>query len=253
MQADLNKVVTGNQTSLRGRCRDIVFACAMMLGVTTAAVSQVRPAQTTLAIDISVDGTGSYAKALPFVAAETERVCLLLEPGDQLTVRWITDRSYSSAAVVTMVSRPAAAKASRLQNPFLAAKARTAEQSQASGWQAGCAAIRELRNRPRAARTDVTGAVLAAAGSLKAAPQAVRRVMVIASDLDENVAAGRVGFDLAGVTVVLLAPESSTGSVSQLQRRVERWAGLFSSMNADTVLVVPPGMPLSLDALRGQP
>ncbi len=233
------------------------WICALGTGIwmlteAAAGAGQSTPARTALSIDLSVDGTGSYARALPFVAAEAERVCLALEPGDQLTVRWITDRSYSAASVVTRVSRPVVANASRLQNPFLAAKARAAGQA-AAGWQGGCAAIAGLRNRPRAARTDVSGAVLAASGSLKTAPGGIRRIMVIASDLDENVAAGRVGFDLAGVTVVLFAPESSTGSVSELQRRVERWANLFTSMNADTVLVVPPGMPLPLDALRGPP
>lgn len=182
----------------------------------------------------AIDRSASYDFTTPGRRA-CAREILLAQAGDEVIVRFISDRSYRAEEVVTHLRLPAVAQC---RNPFdLRCKA-AEKRGRRVATQLRARALEELRRVPTAARaTDIIGLLLAAEDHFDATPATARRKLVIASDLHDNVGQ-RILPNLLGVDVIIVALESDADVVAARALR-NRWAAFLYRARARQVRFVP--------------
>jgi len=210
--------------------------------------ASVRPGDRPVHIEWVVDWSHSYP-ALGSALEAATGVCRALRPGDRLTVRRITDRSYSSSAVLVDVRLPEVT-GGRFRSPARAARERSAADSVEAAHRQACEALAQSAHLPRTSRTDITGSLAAAAASFRQDDDGTQRVLVISTDGEETERAGNVQLTLGGVAVRFVAVESRLGPLERLERRLEAWSEVLRAAGVTDVQVLPPGARLDLDALR---
>lgn len=202
-----------------------------------------------LHIEMLVDRSGSYP-ALATALASACGIATQLQPGDEMRARFITERSYGSNAVFLRVSLPHISESGGIVSPELKSQRDSVDRAIDAQRRHACGGLPPASKVRRASGTDVVGALAAAAAALRSAPSNARRVLVVASDLEDNIDGGNVRIDLTGVTVRFVAIESSHGRVEDIQRNVDRWSAKLIAMGATDVTLVPPGEQLDLAVLR---
>ncbi|MHB8839972.1 MAG: hypothetical protein ACYC7F_13595 [Gemmatimonadaceae bacterium] len=202
-----------------------------------------------LHVEMLVDRSGSYP-ALATALASACRIAAQLQPGDGMRARFITERSYGSNAVFLRVNLPPVSEPGGIVSPERKLQRDSVDSAIAAQRRHACDELPVASKVRRASGTDVVGALAAAAGALRAAPSGARRVLVVASDLEDNIDGGKVRIDLSGVRVRFVAIESSHGRVEDVQRSVDRWTAKLLAMGASEVTLVPPGELLDLSVLR---
>lgn len=240
----------------RPRVRDFAWIAALLILVACKVslsefISAPPPA---LYVQMVVDRSGSYpAAALKAALAEACLIAEQLQPGDAMRARFIGARSYSSDAVFMSVELPAASPTGGIVSPEMASQRDSLDRAIREQRRRACASLPRASKVARAGSSDVVGAVAAAAAALRTAPPRARRLLVISSDLEDNIDGGNVRIDLTNVAVRFVAIEASHGRLEDVQRNVDRWTARLSAMGASDVQLVPPGEQLDVAALRITP
>lgn len=173
--------------------------------------------------------------------------------------RYISNRSYSDAESFLEDAIPAEPPALKCEvtNPFDPAQRRKC-QLEERRYQAQLQCVEEARKRiaaaflnltpPRAQRSDIWGAIAAAAEILSAYPANVHKMIVIYSDLVDNVRTPlpeSLG-GLKGVEVVVRT--ATNGAPAEVARRVDAFRGRLSPWGAN-VKPIPLNVPMTMDEL----
>ena len=160
-------------------------------------------------------------------------------PGDELVVRWISDRSYRSDETIAHIRLPAIPR--KAVNPFdrqaklelAAAKSRV--QSEAVR---GLQLINSQQTRPATRATDVYGFIAAAAEHFAEASPGVHKVLVIASDMGDN-RKQRLYPDLRGVDVEVALVVHADPNPVRVAALKDAWTAYFSRCGAQSVKYSP--------------
>ncbi len=208
-----------------------------------------EPTRTPLYVQFLMDATESYAPMRPRAMREARHACRALLPGDRLVLRLINQRAFASEAMLSDVSRPRV-ETSRLDNPRLREEKAARIAVGDSSWRAGCDLLDSLTLPKRRSRLDLLGAITAASLSGSAVDTSVRRVVVIATDLEEPVEGNRLIAGLHGIRVVMLGVESAVDRLAELGRRRREFERLLQAAGARDVRMIAPGEGIDLDDLR---
>lgn len=178
-----------------------------------------------------VDRSRSYQRperALERCAAEIERA----RPGDRVAVYLIGANSYLSDAQIASVEIPRLS-ACDPNNPFDPACRQRQEQLEARIKRATASALRDLRPRPAQA-TDLWGFFAVAAEQFAASDSSARRVLLIATDLEDTVDY-EVRPDLSGVRVEIFGYQPHTPDPARALEQQRRWFQRLRELGASSV------------------
>jgi hypothetical protein len=190
---------------------------------------------------VGLDKTGSYDIAK---AGREQTARLLFSSACQCDVwyfRWIERNSYNDSASIFTLRLPEIP--SKPDNPF--------DRRALAAWQAKMASINSLKRqaaqrlvdlRPEpdssTRMTDVWGFLAKALELLANVPDGREKVIVMASDLEDNMGR-RVPLNLKEVRVVVLALQSGN-EPAKAQRKKEFWAKVFKDSEALNVRFLDP-------------
>lgn len=196
-----------------------------------------------------IDDTGSYrlwdqAKTIAC------RIVDQLQPGDTFNCRRITESSYLDTCLILKLEMPLIEEQGN-NNPF-DRKAKKVTRQQESGINAlkreACnrlSALRPINSK----RTDIYGFVAAAADRFALASKEQKHILILASDLEDNVGY-QPKVDLAGTRVAVLGFQSSRDPV-KMQRLKQIWTKKFTEAGAARVVFLPLEEKLNLDQFKG--
>lgn len=213
------------------------------------------PSQETSAVVgvAGIDVTGSYTY-FETARARFTQILRRARPGDSWYVRAIGATSYSDEAALLTLRLPFAA--TEALNPFdRRAKLRQAQRDLQLG-RLRTTAIQELEHwnlktlpSGMRSRTDVYGFLAKAADLFSSAPNA-RHVIVMASDLVDNVRQRGAKIDLRGADVIVVFFQQGV-DVVEMQRRRQRWEAELRRLGAGraTFLDASEGIAPALEAL----
>jgi len=196
-----------------------------------------------------IDDTGSYelwdqAKSIAC------RIVDQLQPGDILNCRRITDSSYLDTCLILKLEMPVFEEQGN-SNPF-DRKAKKITRQQDSGIKAlkreACNRLSALRSI-NSKRTDINGFVAAAADRFALAPKEHKRILILASDLEDNVGY-QPKVNLAGAQVAVLGFQSSKDPV-KTQRVKQSWTKKFTEAGATRIVFLPLEEKFNLDQFKG--
>lgn len=168
-------------------------------------------------------------------------------PGDTLIFRWISDRSYSPTEVFAEVHLPTLIQP---RGPFDREGKRNAATALARLKQAligGLDAIRKQRPDHQEGRsvltqgtraTDILGFLTAASEQFAQAPAGVKKVLVLATDMQDN-RHYKIKPDLSGVEVIVYLIARGNANPVAAHHLQERWTALFKTCGAEQVSYRP--------------
>ena len=185
-------------------------------------------------IVLGIDETGSY-KLWAQVKTTVIRIIQQLKPGDIFYFRRITDASYLDTCTIFRLELPLIEKVENI-NPF-DRKAKKVRRAQAGriNWLKNQACQRlSAVQFTNARHTDIYGFLAASSDRFGLAPKDFKRILVIASDLKDNVGY-KVKLDLCGVVVVVIGFQASKdpGKTQQLK---QYWTKKMTSAGAVRVI-----------------
>ena len=186
---------------------------------------------------VAIDRTEGMHMAAPGIQI-AERLIRQAKPGDQMTFQWISDISYSRQEVVATLEIPM----NTLQKP---------NQYDIQGKRAYAAAVKSQRREEAQAKlttiemlrsqncllptssTDLIGAMQSAVERLSAADNAVRKEMILTTDLKDNQGYA-VALDLRDIhiKIFLLSDELDPSKVQSLKQQA---TDQFMSLGAKSV------------------
>jgi hypothetical protein len=174
---------------------------------TEQAVTNAKPEPSRIIV-LGIDETGSY-KLWAQIKNTTISIIQQLKPGDVFYFRRITDASYLDTCTIFRLELPVIEE-SKNDNPF------DRKAKNVRGAQVG--RINSLKNEAcqrlsavqftNAKRTDIYGFLAASSDRFALAPKDFKRILVIASDLKDNVGY-KVKLDLSGVVVAVIGFQTS--------------------------------------------
>lgn len=210
------------------------------LGLATSSVACDRIPERAHAIDrahskryvvCGIDRSGSFQNLLETgkqVCAETIRKA---GPGDEIVLRWISEASYlADQNFIAHYVIPAGGGCG--DNPFdeaCAAEERAVEAAK----QATAQEIRRLQ-APRASKTDIYGFFQKASDVLRHVPPDAERVIIVASDLVDNVRFRVAPGHLDGIQIEVHGFEPSADPYEVSQAR-DAWTQYFNENGAASV------------------
>jgi len=196
-----------------------------------------------------IDDTGSYglwdqAKNI------ASRIVDQLQPGDIFNCRRITDSSYLDTCLILKLEMPLFEEQGN-NNPF-DRKAKRVIRQQESGMKAlkreACNLLSSLRTI-NSKRTDINGFVAAAADRFALAPKEYKRILILASDLEDNVGY-QPKLNLAGAQVAVLGFQSSKDPV-RTQQVKQSWIKRLTEAGATRIVFLPLEERFNLDQFKG--
>lgn len=208
---------------------------------------------------VGLDRSGSYTlvrTALEVAAQLVERSAC---PGDMWFLRWIEADSYPTAAAIRTISF--AQMPPRPQPPGSPVE-RAQYFQQLALWQATASKFAQQKREAgrllrqdavtTSDRTDIVGFLVKADELLANTPTGVPGVIIMATDLEDNV--GQLGpYDLRGAAVLVVAFEGTSAQRTRELRQA--WEQQLTAAHASTIVyrdATEPGID-SLDALRSIP
>jgi len=201
--------------------------------------NQTQPKPKTVVVGL--DKTGSYDIAAAGREQAARLVLASAEPGDTWFFRWIERDSYNVQAAIFTLRLPFLPQ--KPENPF--------DRRSRAAWQMKMASINNLK-RQAAQRlialqpepgystkmTDIWGFLAKALELLANVPDGGEKVIVMASDLEDNMGR-RVPLNLKRVHVVVLALQSGN-EPAKAQRKKEFWTNAFKDSGASFVRFLDP-------------
>jgi len=195
-----------------------------------------------------IDDTGSYGlwEQAKNIAC---RIVDQLQPGDIFNCRGITDSSYLDTCLIIKLEMPLVEPESK--NPY---DRRTKNlRSQQLSW------IKTIKGqahnrlsslkRTNSKRTDIYGFVAAAADRFALAPKEYKRILILASDLEDNVGY-QPKVNLASAQVAVLGFQSSKDPV-RTQQVKQGWIKRLTEAGATRVVFLPLEEKFNLDQFKG--
>jgi len=196
-----------------------------------------------------IDDTGSYElwEQAKNIAC---RIVDQLQPGDILNCRRITDSSYLDTCLILRLGLPLIEEPGN-NNPF-DRRAKKVTRHQESGINAlkreACNRLSGLRSI-NSKRTDIYGFVAAAGDRFALASKEYKRILILASDLEDNVGY-QPQLNLAGTQVAVLGFQSSKDPV-KTQRVKQSWTKRLTEAGATRIVFLPLEEKFNLDQFKG--
>jgi len=231
----------------------IVISALLILGCqggkANAAAGAAQQDQTAGCIVVfGIDDTGSYGlwEKAKSIACQ---IVSQLQPGDMFNCRRITDSSYLDTCLIIKLEMPLIEPESN--NPY-DRKAKNLREQQLSWIRAikgqACSRLSGLKPT-NSKRTDIYGFVAAAGDRFALAPKDHKRILILASDLEDNVGY-QPKVNLAGAKVAVLGFQSSKDPV-RTQRLKETWTRKFTEAGAARVIFLPLEEKFNLVQFKG--
>jgi hypothetical protein len=187
-----------------------------------------------LIIVLGIDETGSY-KLWPQVKNAATVIIKQLEPGDIFYFRRITDASYLDSCTIFRLELPVIEE-SKNDNPFN----RKSKNRKSSQIMRINSLKREALHRlaavkfTNAKRTDIFGFLAAAGDRFSLAPKSFHRLLIIASDLKDNIGY-KAKLDLSGAYVAVIGFQTSKDP-AETQRLKDYWIKKLNHAGAVKVI-----------------
>lgn len=201
-----------------------------------------RPAEF---IVFGADRTGSYREMTSLALEVGERFVKKARPGDEIYFRWISGNSYQVDQLFAHLRLPSPNlptannqfdRKARYQRMLAGQRLRkiTLDRKRA--------VLARIRSQCPSAtrRTDIYGFITAAAEQFAQAPPQSRRIMVIATDLDDN-RAYEIEPSLTGVDV-LVYPIKNHPNPAVMKTRKQHWVDYLTRCGAQSVEFFTPSM-----------
>ena len=232
----------------------IVISAFLILGCqgdeANAAAGASQQDQTARCIVVfGIDDTGSYGlwEKAKSIACQ---IVSQLQPGDAFNCRRITDSSYLDSSLIFRLELPLMEE-KESNNPY-DRKAKNLREQQLSWIRAikgqACSRLSGLKPA-NSRRTDIYGFVAAAADRFALAPKDYKRILILASDLEDNVGY-QPKLNLAGARAAVLGFQSSKDPV-RTQRLKETWTRKFTEAGAARVIFLPLEEKFNLVQFKG--
>ena len=194
-------------------------------------------------IVFGADRTGSYKDMTGLALRIAEGFVRKAQPGDEMYFRWISGNSYKVDQVFAHLRLPAM-KLSTVRNSY----DRRAKYQQALLKQRITQIIR-MRKRNAllqirkqcpgsTGRTDIYGFITAAADQFTSAPSDASRILVLATDLDDN-RRYKIQPDLSNVAVYVY-PVKNDPDPARMKAKKDHWESYFKASGAISVRFVTP-------------
>jgi hypothetical protein len=171
------------------------------------AIEKVEPKAGRIIV-FGIDETGSY-KLWTQIKKTAIKIIQQLEPGDIFYFRRITDASYLDTCTIFRLELPLIEK-SENANPFdrKTKKVRGAQVGRITSLKYEACQRLSAVQFTNARHTDIYGFLAASSDRFRLAPKDFRRILIIASDLKDNVGY-KVKLDLSGVVVAVIGFQTS--------------------------------------------
>ena len=200
-------------------------------------------------IVFGVDDTGSY-KLWNQAKNMALQVIQQLQPGDIFYCRRINEASYLDDSIIFRLELPCVDNAN-IDNPFdrrskrlLRSRMGQINRIKREAYEKMAAIL-----PTNAGRTDINGFFAAAMDRFSVASKEYQRVLIIASDLQENVNYN-VELDLKGVQVLVLGFQT-TEDPAETQRLKNKWIETFTRAGVGKVLFLSPEESFRAHYLQG--
>ena len=196
-----------------------------------------------------IDDTGSYElwEQAKNIAC---RIVEQLQPGDTSYCRRITDSSYLDACLILRLQLPLIEDPGN-NNPFdrKAKKIKRQQQSRVDTLKKETCTRLSVLRPTNSKRTDIYGFVAAAGDRFTLASLDHKGILILASDLEDNVGY-QPKVNLSGVQVAVLGFQSSKDPV-KTQRVKQSWTQKFTEAGAKRIVFLPLEEKFSLDQFKG--
>lgn len=204
-------------------------AVALMLSLACPALAD-APKEEPQVVFIAMDGTGSY-RYLDRAKEVTIQLVEKLPPGSKVFVRWISADSYSDqASIVSAILPPIPVLPSALNRRANAAYRDSLARRKAF-YDRLHQVIRQAQSL-RAPKTDIWGALYAAAERFEGNPGKVHR-LVLMTDMDDNVGRSYDDFSLAGAKAEIMAFQADP--YQKGKSRKKQWTSHLTKLGAASV------------------
>jgi len=195
-----------------------------------------------------LDATGSYALVSQAQEYAAQQLARDSRPGDVWFFRRISDRSYDESAAILTVRLPSAP--APVTNPFDRASRARQQAAFRRLEQVRRAAADQLRafRAPSAPCTDIMGFLAKAGELLQGAPKDAERIVIIASDLADNIGR-KAEVNLAGTRVIVNMFQG--GANPQAAQGIRRfWRDRLTRWGAREVSFLDPSQALVAEVLK---
>jgi len=196
---------------------------------------------------VGVDESGSYDLRNLSMKLMEKLILKIMEPGDCLYGRRITDKSYLDNADTQLLPQVLVIPKSAVStNNFLDLRAkRQAKAEMAQQDLVRLQAIRYIRNlKPvKAPKTDIHGFLAACGDRLAMVDQAQEKLIIIASDMVDNQHL-KSEVDLRGARVIVVAYEKEADP-NKTKKARESWTQVLVGMQAGGVQFLGPDQDIS--------
>lgn len=195
--------------------------------VAVQAPQAAKTAQAPRMVVFGVDRTERYEVMTKPALALAEQALLQAAPGDELVFRWISDRSYRSDELIVLVKLPEVPRVRNQFDPREKTLAHGAMNRLRAEVQRGLQALRAQAPSSGTSSTDLYGFITSAAEHFSLAPSGLRKVLVIASDMEDN-RRYNIRPNLSGVEVqIYLLVIEKQPDPAQFAQLKARWARYF--------------------------
>jgi len=213
--------------------------------------SKIEPKQELKRIVVlGIDETGSYGlweQAKSMVV----RIIEQLRPGDIFYCRSITDASYLDKYTIFRLEIPFIEETEN-ENPF-DRKSKNLHRSQVFQnnllKREACSRLAAVRYT-NAKKTDIYGFLSAASDRFNLAPKGSQRILIVASDLKDNVGYSKIKLDLSGVQVAIIGFQSSKDPI-KTRRLKNKWIKRLTQAGAVKVVFLSVEEKLTMDLFQG--
>ncbi|MBM4305188.1 MAG: hypothetical protein FJ115_00040 [Deltaproteobacteria bacterium] len=194
-------------------------------------------------IVFGIDETGSFTMRERGLSLAVSMI-RDLDGGDVLYARRITGRSYNDDCSLFRLKVPPIPPAPANKFDRRAHLEWERQVKRARAVQAEAISILSNLSPVRAPKTDIWGFLAAAADRFKIEDGTDMRMIILASDMHDNVGC-RIPLDLLGSVVVVVAFESKENAAST-QKLKSYWTQTLKSCKAQKVIFLPPDSQFSL-------
>lgn len=213
----------------------ICISCLVLFGWALPTHAQTRDDQSGLKVRpqccvVFIDGTGSY-KYLDRGKKVAISLLNSLPPESKVFVRWITEDSYSDkASIISLLLPPVPSAPSALNqrakdaySDFIARRQR---------FYSKAAATINTAVSPHAMKTDIWGALYAASERFDSNPN-LEPLLVLMTDMDDNVGRSFDAFSLKGVKTEIMAYQVDPHVKGNSRKK--QWGGILKQLGVSSV------------------
>lgn len=185
-----------------------------------------------------VDRSESWTEMTQSALKLAEKALSGARPGDEITYRWISDKSYHSSEVFAHVRLPRIAKAADMFDKAAKRRRRAALVQFHAERKRALEQLRSQHPEAGTPSTDIYGFLTAAAEHFTQAPTGLAKTLIVVSDMKDN-RRYEVQPELSGVEVQVYLVVRANADPTTTQRLKDHWTEYLARSGTRSVSFLP--------------